>query len=151
MTIDTWHLRNDANLWQDVQAMLRISPRLLVLWRPDVKTYSGYLLKEIPASQQPADANAECSILAEMTMPAALPIGILMKFWQADIRNEKVLLNGMTDMMACATSHITSVGQPWATSRGQSVLKGTGLTNKVQVGCSRLGSALSDVQQLNCI
>jgi hypothetical protein len=138
MTIDTWHLRNDATLWQDVQAMLRISPRLLVLWRPDVKKYSGYLLKEVPASQQPADSNAACSILAEMRPPDALSVGILMRFWQADIRNEKVLLNGVTDILACASSPITSVGQAYATSKGLPVFNGTGLTNKVQVRNSSL-------------
>jgi hypothetical protein len=127
---DTWYLRDDTHRWTDVHAMLQITPRVLVLWRPDVHKCSGYMLKEVPADQQPADKDAACSILPSMIPSVALSSGFLLQHWQADVQNAH---HGVTDVVGCSAAFVNGIAHPWATSKGRPMLKGTGLTNKMQV------------------
>lgn len=135
--IATWHLKDDSNLFSDIQQMLKITPRLLVLWRPDVKRYSGYLLTEVPATQ-PADESAVCTILPSIIPPVALATGAIIREWQTDINNSKQPLAKASDAYACGAALTMSVGQPWAASNGLPVFSGTILTNKAQVSVGML-------------
>ncbi|KAF8071287.1 CHX17 [Scenedesmus sp. PABB004] len=130
--VDTWHLRDDAHLARDVARMLALSPRLLVLWRPDIRRYSGYMLTEVPTSV-PADAGARCTILPAMAPPLAWLAGTSIKAWQADVNNAIPGLAALTDASMCAAAAAMSVGQPWAVGGdGKPMLSGVGLTNKIQ-------------------
>lgn len=132
--INTWHLMDDSNLFSDIQEMLKITPRLLILWRPDVRKYSGYLLSEVPATQ-PADEDGVCTILPSVIPPVAFFTGAVLKEWQADINNSKQPLAAASDAFACTAAITMSVGQPWSASKGKPIFSGTVLTNKAQVSC----------------
>jgi hypothetical protein len=111
--------------------MLAKTPHLLVLWRPDIGRYSGYMLQPEPAST-PANKKAVCTILPSMVPPVAVLSGAMLRGWQADVDNISPM-SLLIDKAQCAAAYAASVGQPWAASMGDPILNGVGLTNRVQV------------------
>lgn len=43
-------------MFNDIAKMLKVSPHILVFWRPDMKLYSAYMLKAVPTSVPAGDA-----------------------------------------------------------------------------------------------
>lgn len=52
----TRYLSSDADLFNDIAKMLKVSPHILVFWRPDMKLYSAYILKGVTADTPASDA-----------------------------------------------------------------------------------------------
>eukprot|EP00878_Enallax_costatus_P024256 GHUV01025873.1.p1 GENE.GHUV01025873.1~~GHUV01025873.1.p1 ORF type:complete len:253 (+),score=16.97 GHUV01025873.1:104-760(+) len=52
----TRYLSSDADLFNDIAKMLKVSPHILVFWRPDVKLYSAYMLNPVSADVPASDA-----------------------------------------------------------------------------------------------
>jgi hypothetical protein len=137
MRIQTWHLKDDATLAEDVDAMLKISPNLLILWRPDLKRYTGYLLNPIDAATASEEVTAKvnprakCVVLPIVPAPLATMTSPSVSSWQADLNNEK-LSSKMVGDLACAVGLTGNVGQPWAADGLRPIYDGYGLANMVQ-------------------
>jgi hypothetical protein len=119
--------------------MLAITTNVVVLWRPDLKKYTGYLLTEVPAGNSTADTGAKGTVLPIIPAAVASVMGPSFAAWQADLNN-KHPASLLMDQFACAAALTSSIGQPWAAD--PKTLKpmywGTGLTNNLQsVDCGQ--------------
>ena len=137
MRIQTWLLRDDTNLAEDVETMLKLSPNLLILWRPDLKKYTGYILTPIDAAtaseevKSMVNPRAECVVLPIVPPPLAATMGPAVASWQADLNNDKIT-SKVVGEMACIAGLSSNVGQPWAADGLRPVYDGYGLANMVQ-------------------
>lgn len=52
----TRYLANDTDIVGDIEKMLKVSPHILVFWRPDMRLYSAYMLKPVSADVPASDA-----------------------------------------------------------------------------------------------
>jgi hypothetical protein len=53
----TRYLANDTDIVGDIEKMLKVSPHMLVFWRPDMKIYSAYMLKPVSTDVPAGDAH----------------------------------------------------------------------------------------------
>jgi hypothetical protein len=53
----TRYLANDTDIVGDIAKMLKVSPHMLVFWRPDMKLYSAYMLKPVSTDVPAGDAH----------------------------------------------------------------------------------------------
>ncbi|WIA11663.1 hypothetical protein OEZ85_011764 [Tetradesmus obliquus] len=135
----TAYLKDDDNLADDIEKLLKITPHIVVMWRPDVKKYTAHMQEPAPA-HAPAIPGAVCNVIPQAAAIQATMGGPLLRAWQKDPFNQGTYYyqTGF-DTVACTLARVSAVGAPWVTKPGPGsalgmptpVLEGVALTNHV--------------------
>lgn len=122
--LSTWYVRDDDNIFEDIEKMLQITPYLVVFWRPDIGKFTGHM-------QRPAEPgakvfkDAKSNVIPHFTPAMAAVLGPALRSWQGDAFNSDLMyIAGRGDTISCTTAMTMAVGAPWATrpTPGTSVL-----------------------------
>jgi hypothetical protein len=127
----TRYLSSDANMLEDLEMMLKVSPHILVFWRPDQGLYSAFLVRPVDTSV-PTDGDPYMTLLPNFA--GRVSQAKAFKFFQEDIFNDLYPLPEMQYQVSCPTVAYNSVVKTWASSAdGSPVLDVVGRTNRMQV------------------
>lgn len=122
-----------TNFWCHVN--LQMTPHILVFWRPDLRQYSAYLIKQAPAKSTATDAYmtllpnfGDASNSAASIASALGPISQQFEAWQVDINDQNPLRTFMKSIIGNYT-----VGVTWASfkNRTQVTASTVGRTNQM--------------------
>eukprot|EP00878_Enallax_costatus_P025086 GHUV01026807.1.p1 GENE.GHUV01026807.1~~GHUV01026807.1.p1 ORF type:complete len:612 (+),score=124.44 GHUV01026807.1:250-2085(+) len=124
----TWYLKDDAHLAEDIEAMLKITPHLVVHWRPDLGKYTGHLQGLAPDNSKAID-NAECSVIPQMSQFTGAVTGPMLRSWQGDPFNKNAVYFTGFDTGICAGALTAAIGAPWMAKHVEGVesMYGSGL------------------------
>lgn len=127
----TRYLSSDADMLKDLDAMLKVSPHILVFWRPDQGLYSAFLVRPVDTSV-PTDGDPYMTLLPNFA--GRVSQAKAFQFFQEDIFNELYPMPEMQYQYSCPTVAYNSVVKTWASSAdGSPVLDVVGRTNRMQV------------------
>ncbi|WIA15659.1 hypothetical protein OEZ85_002285 [Tetradesmus obliquus] len=119
----TWYLKPDDNLADDVEAMLKITPNLVVMWRPDLGKYTGHLQRPAP-EHAPTIQGAQCNVIPQQADYQAGMSGPLLRAWQGDPFNTNTMYFAGYDTNICTLALTSAIGAPWVTKKGPLTSKG---------------------------
>ncbi|KAF6262091.1 hypothetical protein COO60DRAFT_690109 [Scenedesmus sp. NREL 46B-D3] len=124
--LSTRFKQSDAQLLQAVQEMLKESPHVLVIWRPDLHQYTAYVTKEVAASV-PSTGGI---INLDLPKLATQALGLSLAAWQADLRD----LLPLAALPVKAAIQEMSVGHAMANDlkSKRRMFEGVGDTNMMQ-------------------
>ncbi|WIA41247.1 hypothetical protein OEZ86_004858 [Tetradesmus obliquus] len=124
----TRYLANDTDIVGDIEKMLKVSPHMLVFWRPDMKLYSAYMLKPVSTSVPAGDAHM--TLLPNYK--GRTNMAHLFRVIQEDIFDETMRYSGIAESVLCPTVAANSVAKTWASDgKGEDVLFAVGKTNEL--------------------
>lgn len=125
---DTVWKKSDSDIASDILGMLKETPHMLVVWRPDMNKYNAVRLAEVPLSTP--DTGATQTI--ELPAFVASAMGGTLRAWEEYMRPPRLL-----DEVMCMVSQEASISHGWASNRQGRVLRsGVGPTNEMQsVSC----------------
>lgn len=127
----TRYLSNDTDIVNDIAKMLKVAPHILVFWRPDMRTYSAYMLK--PVSTDVPASDAYMTLLPNYK--GKTNMANLFKIIQEDIFDQTLGYVGVQESVLCPTVASYSVGKTWASNPdGSDVLYAVGKTNNMAAG-----------------
>eukprot|EP00775_Hariotina_reticulata_P005676 gene5676-5914_t len=116
--------KNDTNMLKDIEELLKISPHILVFWRPDISSFKAFLVN-------PAKSDAKVTPDAQMVLLPNL------KDQQEGARTFKLLSETTDDDseafgFLCPIQTEASLSSSWAAVNGTGVWNVTGPTNQMQ-------------------
>ncbi|KAI8475634.1 MAG: hypothetical protein J3K34DRAFT_517253 [Monoraphidium minutum] len=149
----TRYLSSDASMFDDVAKMLEHAPHTLLVWRPDFKLYTAYMMKPAAAALPLTPGGARMSLgpaFKGRQETLELLDGWqetleLLDGWQADVfgSGDKLLGAISKDRLVCPAAASSSVARAWASRAGGApALFAVAPTNDlVAAGCGAGGCA----------
>jgi len=67
---------------------VRITPHLVVMWRPDVGKYTGHLQRPPPPGAKVTHPDAQCNVIPQANILVGAMSGPQLRAWQADPFNK---------------------------------------------------------------
>lgn len=116
--------KNDTNMLADIEGLLKITPHILVFWRPDIAQFKAFLvMKAKPGSK--VERNAQATLLPNI------------KDLQKGAQAFKIMTRNLNDDKAafeflCPLQTEASIGASWASVNGTGMWNVTGPTNQMQ-------------------
>jgi L-gulonolactone oxidase len=127
----------DADMVNDFEKLLTLSPHILIFWRPDFNSYSAYLSNPVDVEsvkkRLPATLNLPPVSDARMTLlpsyASYVPASQLMRDWDTTFPDIP------SGLLMCPIARSASVGKTWANANngtGKSVLTALAPSNQMQ-------------------
>lgn len=103
---------------------LQKTPRLIVMWRPDMGKYTAHMQEPAPPNAPNVVEDASCNVIPQQIDAQAGVTGPLLRAWQADPFNRNSLYFAGYDNQACTVALALGLAAPWVTKPGPLSSKG---------------------------
>lgn len=112
--LSTWYLKEDTDIAGDIAKMLKITPHLVVMWRPDIGRYTGHMQRE-PEPGSTVIPNVVSNVIPTFAPLQAAILGPGLRNWQNDPFNRDYMFWAWGfDTISCTSALTNAVGAAWA-------------------------------------